>query len=409
MKIGIFFDDLTNVGGGFYLALSKLKLLTKINDPKMNFECFVTTEESFEYIKKEGIINLRLFRLNISRKILFFLFSLNFVKRFSNYFGILNPLENILNKEKFDLLVFVSPSSFVRFCDNINFIYNIWETQHRNISYFPEYKKKNKLSPSYFDIREQSYKFAVDKAFKIIVDTEASKKDIISLYNCREELFEKQAFVPTLPKYYESIKKNVNFDEIFSNLNIPKKKIFFYPAQFWPHKNHRYIIDSIEILKNEYKNKNFQVVFCGKDKGNKKILKNIVEERKLSEQIIFYEFLSLDQVISLYLNCSALIMPTYVGRSSLPLRESFYFKKPVFYTKNLLDEEYSKFVVEIDIYKPQDLAKKLLDFLNSEEKYKKIIEQSYHFYLNNINDEKIYLSYKKMLFEFDYIRKRWSN
>jgi len=130
MKIGIFFDYLTNAGGGFYLALSKLKLLTKINDPKMNFECFVTTEDSFEYLKKEGIINLRLFRLNISRKILFFLFSLNFIKRFSNYFGILNPLDNILNKEKFDLLVFVSPSSFVRFCDNINFIYNIWETQH---------------------------------------------------------------------------------------------------------------------------------------------------------------------------------------------------------------------------------------------------------------------------------------
>ena len=80
-----------------------------------------------------------------------------------------------------------------------------------------------------------------------------------------------------------------------------------------------------------------------------------------------------------------------------------------FYTKDLLDKEYSKFVVEIDIYKPQDLAKKLFDFLNSEEKYEKTIEQSYHFYLNNINDEKIYLSYKKILLEFDYIRKRWLN
>ena len=37
---------------------------------------------------------------------------------------------------------------------------------------------------------------------------------------------------------------------IYLNFKLPSnKKIIFYPAQFWAHKNHKYIIDAAEILK----------------------------------------------------------------------------------------------------------------------------------------------------------------
>ena len=37
-----------------------------------------------------------------------------------------------------------------------------------------------------------------------------------------------------------------DFDEIY---NLPNK-FFFYPAQFWPHKNHMLLLSAISILKN---------------------------------------------------------------------------------------------------------------------------------------------------------------
>ena len=74
--------------------------------------------------------------------------------------------------------------------------------QHRSIPFFPEYTDK-KYSTSNFEIRENSYKFAVDKAFKVIIDSDRSKHDIVKAYNCsREDIFETQAFVSYTSKLF---------------------------------------------------------------------------------------------------------------------------------------------------------------------------------------------------------------
>ena len=59
-------------------------------------------------------------------------------------------------------------------------------------------------------------------------------------------------------------------------------------------------------------------------------------------------YLEDNEIIALYLNCHALVMPTFVGHYSLPLFESFYFKIPAFFTKDLLDDNLRKFAFEID-------------------------------------------------------------
>ena len=60
-------------------------------------------------------------------------------------------------------------------------------------NFFPEYSDK-KYSQSSYELREESYEFAVKRAFKIIVDTEKSAQDIIKNYNCsRDNLFEVSA------------------------------------------------------------------------------------------------------------------------------------------------------------------------------------------------------------------------
>ena len=51
------------------------------------------------------------------------------------------------------------------------------------------------------------------------------------------------------------------------------KKFFFYPAQYWPHKNHIYLVDGLEVALKELK---FEIsaVFCGSDKGNLNFVQN---------------------------------------------------------------------------------------------------------------------------------------
>ena len=55
-------------------------------------------------------------------------------------------------------------------------------------------------------------------------------------------------------------------------------------------------------------------------------------------------------------------MPTTGGPTNLPLYESFYFKKVIFYTDGLIEEkELSENLIPIDIEEPNDLSQKIIN------------------------------------------------
>ena len=111
----------------------------------------------------------------------------------------------------------------------------------------------------------------------------------------------------------------------------------------------------------------------------------------------FFEYLKDDEIKILYKNCKALVMPTLVGYSSLPLYESFYFEKPVFYSKDLLDESLKKFVNEIDLDNPESLAEQINDFNNNADKIYQKVVLAKKFYLENLLDKHIQSKYLNLL------------
>ena len=65
--------------------------------------------------------------------------------------------------------------------------------------------------------------------------------------------------------------KEINENKFSKNSNIyiknkykVKNNFLFYPAQFWPHKNHIYILKSVYILEKKY-NTLIDVIFSGGD------------------------------------------------------------------------------------------------------------------------------------------------
>ncbi len=404
MKIGIFFDSQINGGGGISLSQTRLKHLSKALENEHEYKCFVTNENTYTYLKKANNYNLVNFKLNFFLKVLFFLHKIDLIKKIFKLFNIDNPLEKKLKKHSIDLLFFISPSSFVKFCEFTPFVYSIWEMQHKSIPYFPEYRDP-KYSQSNYRLREESYKYASDRAFKIIVDTDTTKTDIQNAYNCsRNNFFEIQAFVPDLPSYYEKNKNNHNFDRIFDELKLPKKKILFYPAQFWPHKNHVYLIKSLELLLRKNID-DFILVFTGHDKGNKQYIRNEIDKKNLQKHVFIYDYLSLEQIVSLYLNSFALTMPSLVGRSSLPLREAFYFKLPVFYSGGILDPIYTNFVNELNLEK-FDCLEKYLSKENYSIDVQKLIKAK-EFYHHTCSDDVIINNYKSIIKDYKFNLEFW--
>ncbi len=88
-------------------------------------------------------------------------------------------------------------------------------------------------------------------------------------------------------------------------------------------------------------------------------------------------------------------MPSLVGYSSLPLYEAFYFEKPVFYSKNLLDVSLQKFVNEIDLEDSSSLANQINNFdINNNDIFEKV-KLAKEYYTENLSEEKIASLYFK--------------
>ena len=251
----------------------------------------------------------------------------------------------------------------------------------------PEYK-----SWSDFDFRESLTKISVKKSIALIVDTQKKSNDLIKYYNCYDK---KINIIPLTSNF-----SNTNIPKIDNSKTAEKfinnpKEYFFYPAQYWPHKNHYYILSAIKTLNTKYK-KNVNFIFTGQKKNNFEYLNKKVIEFGLQDQVTFFEYLMDDEIKFLYNNCKALVVPSLVGYSSLTLYEAFYYKKPVFYTKDLLDDTLKEFVNEIDIENSESLADEINNFDQNKEKITKKIVKANKYFIENLSDEKIKFCYNNL-------------
>ena len=401
MKIGIFFESSPREGGAFHTNLNIVNIFNEFNKNIFDITYIVRSKEVESILKNKGckcvFFNSTLyFRIQsvLQKSILFN----SFLKKIKTK----NSFESFLLNNKFDIIYFNSPTIFSTFLEEIPFIMNIYEMQHRTDNYFPEYRKSGHT----LDTRDDIILNAVKKSFKLIVATEKDKKLLKELYNSVDKNVEIQPCVPQLPNLYENQFKNENFKEIFDSLNISGKNIFFYPAQFWAHKNHKYIIDIVKFLKNNGR-EDIKVVFTGHDKSNKSYIQQSINDEDLNSNFVILDYINNKQLISLYLNCGALIMPTFVGHYTLPLYEAFYFETPVFFTKNLLDHKLQDYVYQIDIYNPNDFINNLNDFEKNSSIKEKKLAGGKNFYNANCKKISLFNNLSKIFKEFDYLRKRW--
>ena len=402
-KIGIFLEGTPKMGGGFFQSLKSAMMLLNIEKYKSNIELIITDNSAKSYFLNKNI-KPKLFRSNSIQRYFSELFEIDILRDLLNKLKINHPFTKFIKKHDYDLIIFLGPSRMAKYCLDVSFVFNIWDLDHKKNTQFPEhnlnftYEKKEKL------LNEIIY-----RACKIIVPHESNKNDLKDLYKISENLITVQNFIPMLPEIYNTGKKEkLDYNDIYKKFNLPpEKKIIFYPAQFWAHKNHKYIIDAVEILKNKSNNEYF-FVFCGADKGNFSYIKKLISEKELNDYFKIIPFINDDSIISLYLNCNAVIMPTYCGPTNLPIYESFYFKKIIFYTQGLIpNDKINDRLIEIDINSPLDLYEKL-SILKNKEKIDKITNDNFKFYNEVCNEDTFIRNYKKIIDDFLYVFNRWN-
>tara|TARA_B100000886_G_scaffold80315_1_gene52224 strand:- start:542 stop:1747 length:1206 start_codon:yes stop_codon:yes gene_type:complete len=400
MKIGIYFETSQNTGGAHHQNIRLLELFKKTLPSSYDINYIVSNEEQKKIVEKKSSKAV-LFKKDLIFKIELFILKLPFFKEIYKKFSFTNRFEKFLLSQKFDLLFFNSPYEISILVGKINFIIMLLSMQHRTHGFFPEYKKGHDN-----DLRDFIIDNAVKKSFKIFVGAEKDKNLLVKFFNADENKIIVQPYSFTLPSLYE---KNLDYDykKTYNNLELPtEKKIFVYPAQFWAHKNHKYIVDVCLNLKTNNKN-DIHFVFCGHDNGNLKYVKKLIKENNLEEYISIFYYLSDFQLISLYLNCYGVLMPSYIGHTTIPMYEAFFFKKNIFYTKGLSDNSVKNHLTEIDI----DNIESFLDNLQIIENDKKTNENKLNaarsFYDKHCDENKVMNNFEKVFKEYKKIRELW--
>jgi len=364
VNLAVIFDQVLYAGGGYQQALN---VVIAINKSKENIhylpKFFTIYAENIPILNSYGI-HVQFIKLSKFDRAWLKIRSMIYSDLILKYIG-LNKFENFLINSDIDLVYFLSPSGWSNYLERLNYIITIWDSCHRDFPEFPEVYESR-----IFEKREVNFNKFLIRAVAVIVDSKLGKANIIRRYMVDESRIHILPFSPAFSMQNIEEKNNYNVKVKFKILD----DYIFYPAQFWAHKNHAYVLQGIKALKDEY-NINMSVVFSGGDKGNIDYIKSLTHELGLSNQVYFLGFVDNEDIINLYKDSIALVMPTYFGPTNIPPLEAFTLGTPVLYSDLPgLRDQVGDSALLLDLKNPSSMSKHVYSLINNLELRKELID-----------------------------------
>ena len=250
---------------------------------------------------------------------------------------------NLLKINQIDITLSLVPGSPVV---DYPYITTVWDLQHRLQPYFPEVSISGE-----WDNREKSYLKMLRQAAFIITGTEVGKAEIEKFYHIPAERIK---VIPFFTPQFTST-SNLTDQDIIKKYNLPSQYLF-YPAQFWPHKNHIGLLLAIKLLKEKY-DIEFPLVFVGSDQGNESYVREMVQKLNLSQQVYFLGFVPQEDMVNLYGHAFALTFMTFFGPDNLPPLEAMALGCPVIASNvSGAKEQLGDAALLVDPKKPEEIA-----------------------------------------------------
>jgi hypothetical protein len=322
MTIAVLFDADSKNGGSYQMSINNLLELRK-NFSNSNIK-FIILAHKKNYILDNLNINYEIIKLSILDYIFIFLINFFLFRYLLKKLNIDSPFEKKLIKKKVNKIIFLFTSYKAFLLKKIKYTSTVLDVCHKD---FPEFAEVGNFKTFFF--REYLNKKILPLSFLIITESDQLKKKIAKLYQLKSS---KIISIPNVPSKLMS-DKNKNLIKIVKKKYNIKNDFYFYPAQFWQHKNHIVILKCVERLKKQGKNLYF--IFCGRDKGNLKFIRKKISEYKINANIKILNYLEDKEVLALYKLSKALVMPTYFGPTNIPPVEAWSLNVPVIYSSYL--------------------------------------------------------------------------
>lgn len=253
-----------------------------------------------------------------------------------------NKLIRQLKEAKVELIYYVQPG--VAFY-NFPHIATVWDNGHLSTFAFPEVSMHGIL-----ESRLENALVDLNKALLICCESNAGKLELQKHFGFNAEkamvvpMIASEVISPTITPIAVDLPKNDGF--------------FFYPAKYWPHKNHYHLLRAFSIFSKKYPE--VKLILTGYHQNNKQYIDDCIKRENLEDKVIQLGVVSVEKLKWLYLNAKGMVMTTLLGPTNMPLMEAYYLNCKVLCSN--LDghkEQLGEYGLYFDALDDLDIANKL--------------------------------------------------
>ena len=366
MKIGIWLgsDIVDTIGGGGSYSNRFLRLVDNYNFDEEIELCYLTLTDNNKLNRK--CINVSQIPALLYGITCFSETLTNFIKRVDKYIIKRIGLSKIMKGSDIKIICYYRPTECMD--SNFPFISNNWDIGHRSTHAFPEV-----IVNRTFEDRDIFYKQILPKSLLTICESETGRKELIDYTGLGAHK------IRVMPIFAGGVTSLSVSDEkmmsILEKIGVRRLCYFYYPAQFWAHKNHIGLIKAFKEFKKTHEN--FKLVFSGSDRGNKDYIIEKTQKLGLAKDVIFLGFIPEEDVYSLYKNATCLVMASHFGPTNMPPIEAMELGCPVACSdlgghREILGDN----AVYFDSYDYQSIYHALEEIVNNRESWvDKIVKQ----------------------------------
>jgi glycosyltransferase involved in cell wall biosynthesis len=217
--------------------------------------------------------------------------------------------ENILLRNGVKCVYFASPNPLALGISQIPMITTVWDLGHRDLPEFPEFSAWGR-----WQSRELYYSETVPRSLCVVTDSTSTSEGIQRHYGADANRI---VILGLLPRKTEP-SENYHL--------VPSEPYVIYPAQKWPHKNHKVLLQAMKILKDQ--GRGHKLVLTGSDKGFGVQISKWVKELGLESDVIDLGFVAERDLALLISKSKALAMPSRLGPTNLPPLEAILLGVP---------------------------------------------------------------------------------
>jgi glycosyltransferase involved in cell wall biosynthesis len=313
-RVGLFLGASPSHGGVFQYSEAILEALARINDPQLSIVVRYIDPEWQQVLREYGVDARYIPRGRLVRVLDAALWRIPLrVPLWRRTLAYVHSITRALARDACDLWIFPAQDIWT-YLTPAPALGAVHDLMHRYEPSFPEVAARK-----IYRQRERHFRRICRWARGVLVESATGREQLTASYGVDPG----KVFV--LP--YIAPRHVRNAAGTTSATRPLPQRFFFYPAQFWEHKNHVRLLGAIAMVRERHPD--VRIVFAGAPKNGYKRVLAEVSARGLEPNVVFLGYVSDSDMPGIYQRARALVMPTFLGPTNIPPLEAFALGCPV--------------------------------------------------------------------------------